>query len=240
MGVHTVTDRLSVRPELLRWACERASKDVVDYAGRFPKLDAWLRTNEAPTLKQLEQFAAATHTPLGFLLLDHPPVEEVPIPDFRTIAAREVRRPSPDLLETIYVCQQRQEWYREFARTHGAAPLAFVGSARIAADVVATAQQIRDGLRLGLVEQQHMSTWEDALRWFIGQADAAGVMVMCSGVVLNNNRRRLAPEEFRGFALADDLAPLIFVNGADTKAAQMFTLAHELALLIGPAAHRIP
>jgi Zn-dependent peptidase ImmA (M78 family) len=90
---------------------------------------------------------------------------------------------------------------------------------------------MRRSLRFDLEARRELPTWTEALRRFVEQADAMGVLVMCSGVALNNNRRRLDPDEFRGLALADDLAPLVFINGADTKAAQMFTLAHELAHL---------
>ena len=222
-------DRVSVSPDLLRWARERAKLSISALEKRFPRLDAWERSEALPTLKQLERFAKATYTPVGYLFLQKPPEESIPIPDFRTMGSGEIRRASPDLLDTLYVCQQRQEWYRDFARTLGEAPLGFVGSVAIGSSVVAAADTMRRSLRFDLEERRRMPTWTDALRRFVEQADAAGILVMCSGVVLNNNRRHLDPEEFRGFAIADDLAPLVFINGADTKAAQMFTLAHELA-----------
>ena len=223
--------RVDVKPDLLRWARERSGFEVDTLAHRFPRLGAWERGEIRPTLKQLEAFAKATHTPIGFLFLQHPPVERVPIPDFRTVAGAHFDRPSPDLLDTIYLCQQRQDWYRDFARTNGEQPLEFVGSARRTDDIPAVAARIRTTLGIDLGERRGLTTWEAALRRLIEQADSLGILVMVNGVVGSNSHRKLDPQEFRGFALADPLAPLVFVNGADTKSAQMFTMAHELAHL---------
>lgn len=221
--------RVEVKRELLQWARERAGFNLGQLAKRFPQLPEWESGNSHPTLKQLERFAKATYAPIGFLFLSEPPVENVPIPDFRTVGNRHIDRPSPDLLDTLYVCQQRQEWYRDFARSERERLLPFVGSVTLATKVEAAAASIRTALGFDIEERHKIPTWTHALRRFIEQADAAGVLVMVSGVVGNNNRRKLDPDEFRGFALADDLAPLVFVNGADSKSAQMFTLAHELA-----------
>jgi len=230
-------NRVPVRPEMLRWACERAGYDPRELAHRIPQFPAWERGEKQPTLKQLEGFAKATHTPVGFLFLTEPPEEVVPIPDFRTVADAGIRRPSPDLLDTLYLCQQRQDWYRDLARAMGEEPFPFVGAAQVNDDMVRTATTIRHALGFDVEARRQMPTWTDALRRFIEQADALGVLVMVSGVVGSNNRRKLNPQEFRGFALSDDLAPLVFINGADTKAAQMFTLAHELVhIWIGQSA----
>jgi Zn-dependent peptidase ImmA (M78 family) len=222
-------NRVSIRPQLLRWACERSGFEAADLAQKFPHFDEWVDGTTQPTLKQVEAFAKATYTPVGYLFLPEPPVETIPIPDFRAPGNERVGRPSPDLLDTIYVCQQRQEWFRDYARSMGEQPLAFVGSTRVGEDVVSTAERIRSKLGFDVEARRRLPTWTDALRRFIEQADGLGVLVMCNGVVHNNNYRHLNPHEFRGFAMADDFAPLVFINGADTKAGQMFTLAHELA-----------
>ncbi len=223
--------RVPVNPELLQWACERSGIAHEALAVKFEKLPEWESGETQPTLKQLEAFARAVHVPVGYLFLSQPPEEPVPIPDFRTFAGQAVTRPSPNLLDTIYSCQERQSWYRDFVRVARQPELPFVGSATVETRPEAAAADMCETLGFDLAVRRDCRTWIEALRLFIRQADEAGVLVMVSGVVMSNNRRRLDPAEFRGFALSDPLAPLIFVNGADTKAAQMFTLAHELAHL---------
>ncbi len=223
--------RVGIPSRMLRWAIERSDIPEEDLRRRFDKLSDWIDGKSQPTLRQLEEFARATHTPIGYLFLNEPPDEPAPIPDFRTIAGQPIARPSRNLLDTIYVCQQRQEWFRNHARATGQERLTFIGSARVDDDVVSTASKIRDILGFDLRQREQFRTWAEALRHFVEQVDRIGVLVMMSGIVGNNTARTLDPEEFRGFVLSDDFAPLIFINGADTKAAQMFTLAHELAHL---------
>lgn len=221
--------RVKIKPELFAWAHERSRLSADYLATKFPSLERWQSGALDPTLKQAEDFAKATHVPVGFLFLPAPPHEPLPIPDFRTLAGLEVGRPSPDLLEVIYACQQRQDWFREHARLSGQGVLEFVGSATVQSNTLQTATEIRLALGFDLDARARCPTWTDALRAMVGQADAIGVLVMTSGIVASNTHRRLDTNEFRGFALVDAFAPLVFVNGADSKSAQMFTLAHELA-----------
>jgi Zn-dependent peptidase ImmA (M78 family) len=220
--------RVDVAPGLFRWARQRSGRSVSDYPA-FPKLAEWEAGSSRPTMRQLEDYAQATHTPIGFFFLPTPPVEQLPIPDFRTLGDQPVLTPTPDLLDTVYACEQRQEWYRDFALANGYDTVGLVGSLTEDVDPLDAAARLRDALGFGLARRVDFGNWTEALGGLIEHAETAGVLVMVNGVVGTNTHRRLNPEEFRGFALVDDYAPVVFVNGADTKAAQIFTLAHELA-----------
>ncbi|MFI0800516.1 Zn-dependent peptidase ImmA, M78 family [Amycolatopsis lurida] len=221
--------RVDVEADVIAWARDRSGLPVADLERRFPRLPSWVAGSTAPTLNQLEEFAEATHTPVGFFFLSEPPVEDVPLPDFRTRRSSGVTHPSPDLLDTIYLVQQRQEWYRNHVISLGQDPVSVVGSATIRTRVIDAAQQIREALRPASGEPYNPRDVGDAFRLISESAEEIGVLVMANGVVGSNTHRRLNPDEFRGFALADRYAPVVFVNGADTKSAQNFTLIHELA-----------
>ncbi len=224
-----MTTRIAIQPELLEWACDRAGHEVEVYSDRFPKLRAWIAQQEKPTLKQLEDFARATHTPLGYLFLPKPPQERLPLRDFRTVSGPRGSNPSPDLLDTLYAMQQRQGWLRETFIEDGMDPLPFVGSATLADPPESIGLEMRRLLGLEDGWARSVSTWQAAASDLRRRIEQLRIMAVVNGVVGNNTRRTLDVQEFRGFAMSDPYAPLIFVNGADAKSAQMFTLAHELA-----------
>ena len=223
---------VSVRPTLLKWARERALMSPQDLAEKMrvpaSKVLEWEETGSL-SLPRLEKLANRTRTPLGYLFLDKPPDDTLPIADFRTLADVDEQKASPDLLETIHICQRRQAWFREFALFDEEPSLPFVGRWTLAGGHDQLAREMSKTLSWDSQARSSLSNWEEALRELADRIEALGVLVMRSGIVGSNTRRKLDVEEFRGFALADDLAPLVFVNSADARSAQMFTLVHELA-----------
>ena len=125
--------------------------------------------------------------------------------------------------------QRRQAWLREERLEGDAEPLAFVGSAQLSDDPGAVGREMRRLFGLGGGWAARVRTWQEAVSALRAAIEEQGVIAVINGIVGNDTHRPLNVEEFRGFALSDELAPLIFVNGADSKSAQMFTLAHELA-----------
>jgi Zn-dependent peptidase ImmA (M78 family) len=226
-----MSERVQINPVLFQWAQDRASLETAELRDKFPQYPAWLSGESNPTIKQLEKFAARTYTPFGYFFLPEPPDEQLPIPDFRTIADRRVSRPSPHLLDTIHAVQLRQEWMRGFLIERGEPALPFIGSRTLKDSPEEVAADIRRTLGLEPRWSREFDTWEEALRTLVQRIEGADVLVMINGVVENNPHRPLNVEEFRGFVLVDAHAPVIFINGTDAKAAQMFTLVHELAHL---------
>ena len=223
--------RVTIQPNLLTWARERAGLSLDSLANKFPRIAEWEAGRLQPTLKQLERFAGAVHVPIGYLFLPEPPRESLPIPDFRTVSDRSITRLNVNLLDMIYLCQERQAWYRDHARLHRFAPIDFIGRAKLSDAPAEAAKAISMRLNLSMDERYQLPNWAEALRQLVAKAERLGVLIMASSIVGDNTHRKLEVSEFRGFALVDSLAPLIFINAADSKAAQMFTLAHELAHL---------
>ena len=225
--------KISLQPGVLQWARERArvSRDELARKMRVDvrRVVEW-EENGNISIAQADGLAERTHTPLGLLYLSKPPEDKLPIPDFRTRHVdASALRPSLDLLETVNAMQRRQDWMRDDLIEGGAEPLEFVGGFSRTYSHVDVASAMRDVLRIPDGWAEDISTWIAALRFLRSRFDAAGVLVVFNGVVGNSTSRRLDPDEFQGFALVDEYAPLIFVNNADFIAAKMFTLVHELA-----------
>ncbi len=218
-----------INPTTLRWALARSAVSKAAIAKSFRKteatIDQWLAGESVPTFRQAQKLAKQLRIPFGFLFLTEPPDEEVPLPDFRRQpASTEV---SLDLRDVIADVLRKQDWYRDHRAERDQAPVAFVGrfSSTSAVDVVS--EDIRATLDFETVVRPE-SRADGFLRSFVAQVEAAEVLVMRNGVVRQATNRVLQVEEFRGFSIADPMAPVIFVNNADSNAAQVFTLAHEL------------
>jgi hypothetical protein len=184
----------------------------------------------------LEEFARKVHVPFGYLFLEEPPEEALPIPYFRTGQPKS-DKVSLNVYDTILLLQKRQEWLSDYLQEKGYDPLPMVGRfgknanyREIVADILNTLQLPEDWAKA-------FPTWEEALKHLTAQIEEAGIVVTFNSVVGNNTKRKIPVDECRGFVLVDAYAPFMFINNDDAKAARMFTLIHELAhIWIGESA----
>ncbi len=222
-----------ITADVLRWA-RRRSFESLDVAAqqlnvKSEKLNDWENGNARPTFRQAQRLARKLRIPFGYLFLSTPPEETMPLADLRIRGGTPQRPPSPDFLDVLYDALRKQEWYHEYLASEEADPTPFVGRFNTHSPVEDVARDIRRTLRLDDLWQRHGLTRDNFSRELISRAEANGIVVMRNSVVGNNTRRHLDPDEFQGFAISDDLAPLVFINQNDYRSAQIFTFAHELA-----------
>lgn len=219
---------IEISPPVLEWAQRRSGRAPDELRSKFADWDQWLSRQEQPSFAEVEAIAEFTRVPVGYFFLPEPPVEELPIPDFR-IGRGGHTTASADLLDTIYQNQRRQAWYEDYvAEFGGSAPLEFVGSAAGMAASDAAELMIH-ALDYGVARRARWGSVDEARAHLISQFEELGGLVVLNSMVGNNTHRMLDLSEFRGFTLHSRTAPLVFVNGRDTKRGQVFSLLHEFA-----------
>lgn len=218
----------NINPEIINWAITRAGNDLDDFYVDNPNVLEWIKGEKKPTIKQLENFTHKVHVPFGYMFMKEPPSEELPIPFFRTGAAPR-DKVSLNVYHTIQIIKDRQTWLTNYLQESGYSNLEFVGKHNDNSDYKEIANDIRNALNLQINWASKLTTWEQALDYLTLQIEEIGIIVNFNGIVGNNTRRNISVEECRGFVLVNKKAPFLFINSADAKAAQMFTLIHELA-----------
>ncbi len=230
---------VTVRPELLSWARNRASLTVAELAQRVgtaknPAPIAEWESSGVPVVmpvRKLELIAEKTRVPFGMLFLSEPPVEKLPVKDFRRPIAGGTQKPSLNLLDTLLENELRKSWLSEQLQSDGEEPLEFIGSATTNSDIQNLAAEIRTKLRITTTDRAANRKNADAVLWMIGRLEESRITAIRKGFAGSATRRSLDRTEFKGFALADPFAPFIFINGKDWIGSQMFTIAHELVHL---------
>jgi Zn-dependent peptidase ImmA (M78 family) len=226
-----------VNPHILQWAIDWNGLKADDLAKTFPKIEQWLDGSHEPTFKQLEKFAMRTHTIVPYFFMQTVPDVRLQIADFRKTKPEDTTVPSPELFDTIDELLFKQAWLRDYFIDGGAEGLEWVGrfaqqSPRPEAAIVADYLHTLLDLSEKWACENGVDSVDAAWRALRQALESQRVAVCISGYAGTNTHRTFKVSEFRGFALSDEYAPLIFVNGADAKTAQLFTLVHEMAHIL--------
>jgi Zn-dependent peptidase ImmA (M78 family) len=230
-----------VSHDILRWARETAGLDAskaVDKLGignargvsALDRLAAIEAGVAEPTRPLLLKMAQHYRRPLVTFYMSAPPRKGDRGEDFRNIPDR--RTHSESLVDALVRdIRARQRMARDvLGDDPDTAPLPFIGSMAMKDGVGAVLASIRQIIRFDLDEFRAQGSAERAFAFLRSRVEAAGIFVLLMGN-LGSHHTAIDVEAFRGFALADDVAPFVVLNDQDARTAWSFTLIHELAHL---------
>lgn len=222
-----MAETLSLPIHTLEWAAKKAGLPIESIANKISKRNPESIVSGNLTLAQLRKFSDITKQPIGFLFLEEPPEEfEIDLPDLRT--RKKSATLSKNLLDIFIDVKYKQDWYKEYLLSIGAAELDFVGKFSLEDKSEDIAKHIQSTLKLNISDPS-INDIDQYHDYISKKAESSGILVFRNGVVKNNTHRPLNAEEFLGFAISDEIAPAIFINAADKTAEKIFTIAHELA-----------
>jgi len=221
-----MADKPKINREILKWArtsgrisLEKAAK-VISKTSTADRIKEWESPEgkEGPSLAQLKKLARLYRRPIEVFSLPYIPKEFPRLKDFRS---------NKDELDTAVLfimreIQEKQEWLRDFYMKSKKPKLPFAGKYNIKHDPEIVAADIRKTLGISLKDKP-----DKPLKYWITKAEENRIFIALSSNF--HTRLKLDSDVFKGFVIADNFAPFIFLNSDDWDQGQLFTLVHELA-----------
>lgn len=229
-----MTTRITVESSVLEWAVKKSNIKFDEVVKKFPKYNEWVAGTVFPTYNQLVSFSSFTKIPFGYFMLKEPPVETLPLVEFRTIDTEQIGEPSRELVDTIKDMENKQEWMRNYLIDQGYTPNTIVSSIKFSDSLgsLEVATDIRNKVGLKFDWYRHTNSRIESYDYLKRILSENGILIMQNGTALGNTHRQLDINEFRAFALVDEYAPLIFINIKDTASGKTFSILHELVHII--------
>ena len=234
-----------INPEILVWARETAGLSRQEAAWKLGFRDSSRSTAEdkltaieygqkRPSRPQLVRMADRYRRPLLVFYLSKPPAEGVRGVDFRALPEGYSRSDDALLDALIRDVRARQEMVRALLEDEDEAiPLPFIGSRRISDGREAVLEAMRELLNVDSIQYRAQATTSAGFDLLRRNAEVSGIFVLLKGD-LGNYVTAIDTRVFRGFSVADEVAPFVVINDQDARTAWSFTLLHETVhLLLG-------
>lgn len=224
------TVNVNIQPAIISWALSQTSEEKLGEK-LVENIKHWLDGTKSPTFNQIEDFSKKSHIPLGYFFLKTPPVEQISLLEYRTLDSVELTHPSRNLIDIIHEMEAVQEWMVNYRKEWNYDTISVVGSLKGITDINVIANVIRSDLGLNVDWYRECTNSSEAFNKVRILLEECGIVVMMNGIVGKNTHRALDINEFRAFAMVNEWAPLIFINGADSAGGRLFSLFHEIVHL---------